>query len=372
MYAENPELVRRLRDSSSRIRTHLAALTTLAALSLVMTTIGTEASAQKSAKEGDDPYASYVWPPPPNKARFKLERIITGRRDVESGGSKMKRFLIGASPPGPFDLLEKPTGVAIDDRGRILVTDWAKGALYRFDIDDARMDVFGTAGETTLKRPLGVDVAPDGTIWVADQEQAIVIGFDADGNVKRVLAGNGQTDNPVGVTVSPDGAELYVVDSKKHAIMVFDITSGKVVREIGKGGGDQPGQFAFPTALDFDEDGNLVVVDQLNARVQLLTPDGEFEDAFGGLGVGFGDFVRPKDIAITSEGLMLVTDQAFNNFQVFDIDFTLLTFVGSGGSGPGQMQGIFGIDERDGLIVVAEQLGKRVQVFRYLGEAGGE
>lgn len=325
----------------------------------------------KQQSKTEDPYAEYVWPPPPNEPRIKLERIISGRRDVEGGESKIKRFLIGASPPGTYDLLEKPTGVAIDEQGRILVTDWAKGALLRFDVENARMDVFGTTTRLRLTRPMGVDVAPDGTIFVADQELAKVIGFDPEGAIKTVVGGEGELENPVGVSVAPSGALLYVADAKRHSIVVFEIGSGKKIREIGGESGTKEGQFAFPTALDFDQDGNLLVVDQLNSRVQLLTAEGEFQDAFGALGTGFGSFVRPKDIAVDGNGLIYVTDFAFNNFQIFDIDFTLLTFIGSGGTQPGTFQGASGIDERDGRIAVVDQLGRRVQVFRFLDAGAG-
>ena len=347
-----------------------ALLVAILGLSLLLTSgLASAAEKQKRKAESEDPYAEYVWPPPPNEPRIKLERIITGRKDVEGGGSKMRRFLIGASPPGPYDLLEKPTGVAIDAQERILVTDWGTGALLRFDFVNDRMDIFGTAGATRLARPMGVDVAPDGTIYVADQEIAKVVGFDPDGNVKRLIGGD-ELENPVGVAATRDNELLYVVDSKRHAIVVYEIASGKKTLEIGGQRGDRGGLFAFPSSLAFDDEGNLLVVDVLNWRVQLLTREGDFLDSFGGLGTGFGSFVRPKDVAVDQDGLIYVSDTAFNNFQIFDVDFTLLTFVGSGGDGPGEFQGLYGIDVRDGLIAVTEQQGKRIQLFRFLDQTG--
>ncbi len=44
-------------------------------------------------------------------------------------------------------------------------------------------------------------------------------------------------------------------------------------------------------------------------------------DEFGSLGVGFGEFVRPKDVAVDETGLVYVTDAAFNNVQIFGPDF---------------------------------------------------
>jgi hypothetical protein len=71
-------------------------------------------------------------------------------------------------------------------------------------------------------------------------------------------------------------------------------------------------------------------------------------------------------VAVDEVGFIYVTDFAFNNFQLFDVDFTLLTFVGEGGIGPGRFQGISGIDVQGDRIAVVDQLGHRLQIFRFL------
>ena len=86
----------------------------------------------------------------------------------------------------------------------------------------------------------------------------------------------------------------------------------------------------------------------------------------GSLGVGYGNFVRPKDVAVDEVGFIYVTDFAFNNFQLFDADFSLLTFVGQGGVTPGLFLGPSGIAVRGKEIAVVDQLGHRLQVFRFL------
>ena len=107
-------------------------------------------------------------------------------------------------------------------------------------------------------------------------------------------------------------------------------------------------------------------MDQINARVQVLTEAGGFLAQLGGLGVGYANFVRPKDVAVDEEGFVYVTDAAFGNVQIFDADLQLLTFVGSGGEGPGQFQIASGVAVRGDRFAIVDQLGRRVQVFRYL------
>lgn len=310
-------------------------------------------------------YADYVWPPPPDEPRIRLEDVIYGRADVRAK-SGLQRALLGAGPQGPLDWLQKPFGAAIDPEGRVLVTDTPSGALFRFDRAARRADVLGTRGAVTLKAPMGLDVGPDGTAYVADIGLKKVVALAPDGKVVRLYGREGELENPTDAALAPDGKKLYVADSKAHRIVVFDTQTATRLAAFGKRG-DADGEFAFPTSLAFDGAGNLLVVDQVNTRVQVLTEDGGFLDRFGELGVGFGNFVRPKDVATDEAGLIYVSDAALNNVQIFDSDYRLLTFVGAGGGQPGQFQIASGVAVRGDRMVVVDQLGRRVQVLRFIG-----
>lgn len=340
------------------------------AVAMVLGPWASASAADKEKKKTEDAYAEYVWPPPPDQARIKLVDIIDERSDVEAE-SKFKKLLIGAGPQSPYDRLRKPFGVAIDRQGRILVTDTAHQALIRFDRDGRRMDVFGTTGANQLAIPLGIAVGADGRIFVASSANKEVVVFDDEGKAVAVIGRDAGLTNPTDVALHPNGKTLYVADSKAHEIVVFDLSTGKKSYAFGRRG-EGEGEFNFPTALDFDPEGNLLVVDQLNSRVELLTDEGEFLDAFGNLGVGFGSFVRPKDLAVTSDGLIMVTDAAFNNVQIFDIDFQLLTFIGQGGRGPGEFQIAGGIAVRENDFAVVDQLNHRVQLFTFMATDAGE
>jgi DNA-binding beta-propeller fold protein YncE len=344
-----------------RIATTLALATVLV---LSLTSAATAAEKTKAKDTEPDPYAEYVWPPPPDEARIKLEAVISSRADVEAK-SKLRKLLIGASPQEIYDQLKKPHAVEFDSSGRILVTDWGTASILRFDREERKMDVLGTRGAMRLKQPLGLDVGPDDTIYVADIGLKRVVAFDSDGKLVSAFGRDGDLLNPTDAAVAPDGKRLFVVDSKAHKIVVFDLESGDLVESFG-GPGQADGEFAFPSALAFDPEGNVLVVDQINGRVQLFDGSGEYLDQFGGLGTGFGSFARPKDIAVDANGLIYVTDNAFNNVQLFDTDFTLLTFVGEGGRGPGRFHGASGVAARGERFAVVDQLGRRVQVFRFL------
>ncbi len=80
-----------------------------------------------------------------------------------------------------------------------------------------------------------------------------------------------------------------------------------------------------------------------------------------------GQFARPKGIAVDSDGHLYVVDGAFNNFQIFNQDGRILTFVGQGGVRKGQFQVPNGIAiDASGGIYVADQINHRIQKFQYL------
>lgn len=311
-----------------------------------------------------DPYAAYVWPPPPDPPRIRLVDILSQRLDVEAEG-RMSKILIGASPRGAYDRLQRPMGVALDRKGRVLVSDMKLGAVLRFDRAGRALDVFGTTGSARLRAPISVEVTREETILVADVGLKRVVELDAEGNFLRAFGRAGDLDNPTDAVLSRDGRAVYVCDSKRHQILVFDRDTGEVVDRFGRRG-ERAGEFNFPSALAFAADGSLFVVDQINARVQILSPDGEYLETLGSRGTRYGQFVRPKDIAIDSLGFVYVTDGAFNNVQIFNQDLELLTFVGRGGTGPGEFQVTGGVAADERGFAIVDQLGKRVQVFGYV------
>ncbi len=342
--------------------------TTIAALLMALLLLGISPDAaakkRKKKKPQNDPYAEYVWPPPPDPARIKLESVIRGRIDVEPK-SGWGRILFGATPQSRYDFFTRPFAVEFDTEGRILVSDPGSSALLRIDQPNRIYDVLGTRGNVRLASPLGIDVGPDGTIYVADSGLQRAVALDAEGKILAIYGQEGSLTNPTDVAISPSTELLYVADSKSHTLSVFDTASGSLVRTLG-GPGLGEGDFNFPTSLTFGPEGNLFVVDQLNSRVQVFDVEGEYLDEFGSLGIGFANFVRPKDVAVDEVGFIYVTDNAFNNVQLFDADFSLLTFVGAGGNGPGRFHGASGVAVQGKRFAVVDQLGRRVQVFRFI------
>ena len=85
---------------------------------------------------------------------------------------------------------------------------------------------------------------------------------------------------------------------------------------VGSKGSD-PGQFRNPRGVAVDAEGNLVVADSSNRRVQVLRPDGSHVRTIGGSqGSGPGQFNIPCGVAVDAAGNLVVADRGNHRVQV--------------------------------------------------------
>ena len=195
--------------------------------------------------------------------------------------------------------------------------------------------VFGTkgAGDGQLAEPKGVAVDKDGNIYVADTMNHRIQKFDPGGAFLAKWGakgeGDGQFNEPWGLAVDKDG-NIYVADTWNHRIQKF-APDGKFLLKWGTFGdtrgaaGGTPGVFYGPRAIAIDKDGNLLVTDTGNKRVQKFDPNGQFLAQFGSVGSLDGQFSEPVGLAVAKDGNVYVADTWNRRIQKFDATFKYLT-----------------------------------------------
>lgn len=136
-------------------------------------------------------------------------------------------------------------GIVIDpaNPGRILATDFALDAVIAVDIATGNRSIFSSAITDTprgsgpaLNNPFGIDVGPDGTVYVSDMGLQAVAKIDAEGN--RVIISSNDSRGVGPKFASPWGirmidGELLVGDGK--GIFRIDLETGD--RELVSPGG---------------------------------------------------------------------------------------------------------------------------------------
>lgn len=302
--------------------------------------------------------------------RLVFETILSSEAEVRGKPGfwkKLANLAVGEAQRHP---LVRPYSTVTDSHGRIIVSDPGASGVHIFDIAQHKYRFIQRSKDRDgLHAPQCVAVDSADNIYVTDSDSGKVFVFNADGKFERVIGslkgGEGYFKRPTGIAVDSEAQRIYITDTFRDSIFVLDM-QGSVLKTIGKRGTGE-GEFNFPTELRLYGE-ELVVVDAMNFRVQVLDRSGNFRFQIGQLGEEQGNLFRPKGVAIDSEGHLYVAESLASMVQVFDQHGNLLYYFGQKGTGPEEFylpSGVF-IDRNDRIFVV-DSFNRRVQVFHYFG-----
>ena len=187
--------------------------------------------------------------------------------------------------------------------------------------------------------------------------------------------GNGQFDEPTGIGVNPINGELVVSDEKNNRVQVFN-EKGEFVRTFGTEGAGN-GQFKEPRGVAVDSKGNIWVTDTGNDRVQEFNEKGEYLAQLGTKGTGNGQFTEPKGLAVDSKGNIWVADSGNARVQEFNEKREYVRQFAAGTNPIGvavDSKGNVWTDNEDetGAIEEHNEKGELVQKFATRGEGNGQ
>ncbi len=382
---------------SMSFRSPITAIATLAALGLTLVSpvallAGNKkkqatATEQKPAENKPQiDVTKLVWPQPPDIPRVRYTSYFAGMKidySTETGKKPKQTWmdrLAGTQPVSdkvtnknfPFQLLG-PYGMSVDSKGRLYVADQKVGAIFIFNTETKETEMIRNGFEAHFGTINSVTVDDDGRIFVSDGKLSKVLVFNAkhqpEAQIKEGLV------DPVGLAIDKENRFLYVVDTQQDQVLVYDADTLKPLRKIGTGGKKHtlttPGDFALPTDVAVDKDGNIYVTDTLNWRVEIFDADGKFISQFGQHCDAIGCFKRPKGIAVDSDGHIWVVDTGMALVQAYNHNGDLLGYVGGPGRNLGQFNDPMGItiDQNNRMFVSEQYPWGRVQEFRYITDA---
>ncbi len=189
--------------------------------------------------------------------------------------------------------------------------------VLKFDRNGALVTSFG-AGLFVV--PHGMDVDPDGNVWVTDAPDGTPTGagkghqvfkFSPEGKLllslgKAGVAGDSpETFNrPADVLVAPNGT-VFVADGHggpSNARIVKFSREGKFIKAWGRKGSG-PGEFDTPHSLAMDSRGRLFVADLRNFRIQIFDQDGQYLEEWKQFGMPGGIYIDARDTLYVADSL---------------------------------------------------------------------
>jgi sugar lactone lactonase YvrE len=265
-------------------------------------------------------------------------------------------------------------GLAVDAAGRVYVLDSYNDRIEQFTAGGVFQRAWGKTGTAPGEFQLGINggiVIRGSWLFVADQNNHRVQRFTLDSTGAPVGtpltfgslgSGDGKLDHPQGLGV--DATAVYVADDRNDRVVKFS-HDGEFLGAAGRDGtGD--GEFRFPYDAGVDDRGDLFVADNNNHRVQSLSAATlAFQDLWGQLGTGIGEFGYPRSLAAikgTTTGGVVVGDTSNNRVQSFKPDGASTGVFGTNARGPG----LFMLPRSvavasDGSLWVADTFSDRIQ-----------
>ena len=229
--------------------------------------------------------------------------------------------------PGLFNIIIKVNGKEFAE------------SPYNVQVKQRLIQVVGEIeikGET-LEKPIGIAVNSKGQIAVSDYNKHCILITNKEGNCVRKVGcyGNnaGQLNKPADVTYLNDD-NILVVDELNHRIQQFNVRTGNYVKSFGNKG-TRDGEFHNPFSVCLDKEGRVIVAEYKNNRIQVLSKDGEPLFQFGNSGPE--KLNKPKS-CIYHENKYIVSDWGNNCLKVFDNTGKFLYKIGEPGEGDGQLK----------------------------------
>lgn len=177
--------------------------------------------------------------------------------------------------------LDKPSGVAIQRNGNIVITDgYGNNRLLLYDKNGkfikqsskgagGPQDKGNGPGEFHLPHKVALDAQDN--IYAIDRENYRIQIFDKDMKYLREISQPGW--NPWDVAVSPKGDIGYVPDHTTEQVIKFSMKDGSVLARWGKPGRG-PGEFDWVHGVVVDSQGSVYVCDTYGQHVQKFVPAG--------------------------------------------------------------------------------------------------
>ena len=259
---------------------------------------------------------------------------------------------------GSSGIFNIPTGVAVLSNGNIVVVDLGNHRIRLITMPGTVISTIagngspafaeGTGTSAQFYAPRGVAVLPNGNIVIADGDNHRIRLITMPDGVVTTLAGGGSSHG-----------------------------SGAFADGVGTNA-----RFSYPSGIALLPNGNLVVADTVNHRIRLITmPDAVVTTLAGSGSTTFAEgigsvatFYNPRGVAVLPNGNLVVADQGNNRIRLITMTSPAVVSTLAGNGSTLFAEGIgtaatfndpYGliVNSSSGVIIVADQGNNRVRLI---------
>ena len=190
--------------------------------------------------------------------------------------------------------LNTPSGLAVDKNGQLIVAETGAHTIKRINPKDGAATILGgqenragfadgDAQTAQFNGPIGLAIAADDTIYVADTYNDRIRAIDPNGNIRTIAGGNSpgfadgeaksaRFQTPCGLAWRPDGS-LLIADTGNHRLRLV-AKDGSTTTWAGTGevdtkdGPAAAALFNEPAALVIDNEGTVYVAEASGSAVR--------------------------------------------------------------------------------------------------------
>lgn len=312
---------------------------------------------------------------------------------VDAYSSEVEKFTLdgqwltawGSEGTGPGQFRDGGRELTVGLDKRVYVADFGNNRVNVYNSDGSYVNFMPNPAPQAppggFNQPQDVTVSPNGqNIYVVDTYNHRVQRFNAAGDPVRVwgfrgsaVAGGNAMNYPRGLALAK--GEVFVMNSREGDIKIYS-ANGDYRRSMLKWG-KEPGQTNLARGIHVDGAGKIYVADSNNRRLQVLNAQG---DVLWTAACGAPP-PPPPSISLLSGCTGVDTDNRGNVYAAAPTEHTVYKFsptgvllqkIGTLGSGNGQLRQPYDVAVYNQRLYVTESANRRVSVFNLAGSYQGK
>jgi sugar lactone lactonase YvrE len=175
----------------------------------------------------------------------------------------------------PMDMAGHPDGMALDGENRLVVAGWGSRAIWRWEKDGSTKTICTHENGLKLNSPNDIIVKSDESIYFTDPNGGLFNVAMGDFDIQKYIPYQGvyrvlpdgsnlqllvdDFENPNGLCFSPDESLLYINDSPRQHIRVFDVQPDGTIKNDRLFAETKGTEEGVPDGMKVDIEGNVYV-----------------------------------------------------------------------------------------------------------------